>query len=605
MCRLLPLPAALSLLTAILLTPPTAFAEPLFMGLGRLPGATVGLRSEARGISGDGRVVVGFGRNASGDAEAFVWTLEGGMRLLGDLAGGEFESNASGVSADGSVVVGFSHGLFNRKQPFMWTEDDGLVGLDLFEPGNASAVDISGDGSVIVGNSGGPNEPTAWIDGVPTPLGFLIGGSEVWRVSADGLTVVGDSMGELTRWNEDGVSRLGFEDSNSTGRGVSADGSVIVGKAFFESGVTEAFRWEAGEFERLGFLDDDEAIRRSQATDVSADGSVVVGNSRDGDETAAFIWDAENERFVCGYNPAEIADDTLLVARVTGDEDQLLATIVNYACHPTTLAWDNRLISPDYPGAMREVVEQTTGAPCVFLQGASGELGPRDGFVGDVSVADSNGRQLGYAVLQTLETAPPPRTQFNYTGPVVSGATIGTWRHEPLSDVALQEKSQWRHDRWAIDLPYREGLATLEDTRSQLELWTAREQSARTALDEAKARDARAMAERARRHLSRLEALPPGEAFPCPITLWRNGDAFFVGVEGEPYNRFQRALRERFPAAPIVVMVLAGGSRIGYLPTAETYDTGIYQESIALVASGCPAVRSEAANPPGHRESEC
>ena len=37
-----------------------------------------------------------------------------------------------------------------------------------------------------------------------------------------------------------------------------------------------------------------------------------------------------------------------------------LGTIVNYACHPTTLAWQNTLVSPDYVGALREVVEHST-----------------------------------------------------------------------------------------------------------------------------------------------------------------------------------------------------------------------------------------------------
>ena len=48
------------------------------------------------------------------------------------------------------------------------------------------------------------------------------------------------------------------------------------------------------------------------------------------------------------------------------------AVIVNYACHPTTLAWDNRAISPDWIGAMRENVEAAAGGICMFLQGASG-----------------------------------------------------------------------------------------------------------------------------------------------------------------------------------------------------------------------------------------
>ena len=32
---------------------------------------------------------------------------------------------------------------------------------------------------------------------------------------------------------------------------------------------------------------------------------------------------------------------------------------MNYACHPTTLAWQNTLISPDYVGAC-EVIERET-----------------------------------------------------------------------------------------------------------------------------------------------------------------------------------------------------------------------------------------------------
>jgi hypothetical protein len=58
----------------------------------------------------------------------------------------------------------------------------------------------------------------------------------------------------------------------------------------------------------------------------------------------------------------------------------------------------------------------------------------------------------------------------------------------------------------------------------------------------------------------------------------------------------QRALRERFPTAPIVVMTLAGGWRPGYLPTANTYGKGIYQESIANLAAGCLESLIEAAS---------
>jgi hypothetical protein len=113
------------------------------------------------------------------------------------------------------------------------------------------------------------------------------------------------------------------------------------------------------------------------------------------------------------------------------------------------------------------------------------------------------------------------------------------------------------------------------------------ETDARQSGDAAAAADARAMVERMNRWLTRLEALPPGDVFPMPVTLLRTGGAWWLTVEGEPYNLLQRELRRRFPDTPIVVMVLANGSRSWYLPTTDTYGKGIYQESMANLAPGC------------------
>ena len=48
------------------------------------------------------------------------------------------------------------------------------------------------------------------------------------------------------------------------------------------------------------------------------------------------------------------------------EKGKMVVSVVSYACHPTTLAWENTQISPDFPGAMRGVIEQVTAAPCVF-----------------------------------------------------------------------------------------------------------------------------------------------------------------------------------------------------------------------------------------------
>lgn len=313
---------------------------------------------------------------------------------------------------------------------------------------------------------------------------------------------------------------------------------------------------------------------------------IVYGTGRCNLAANRDFFDAATNRFVCGFNPAAPADDAVLLARVTDLGGKLLATIINYACHPTTLAWDNTLISPDYVGALREVMERETGAPCLFLQGASGDLGPIEGYVRDLAVADRNGRQLAYAALAALTALPAAGTHFRYTGPVVSGATLGTWAHEPLSAEALAAQSRWELWRWNEPLPYRPGRSKPSQVEAELKQFQAEEKAAHAAGNSLRAAECRAVAERKTRLLHRLSHLPPGETFPLQIALWRIGDAFWLGVQGELYSVFQMELRRRFPGSPIMVATLAADWGASYLPSRETYGKGIYQETIAVVAPG-------------------
>src|SRR5262249_16122954 len=148
--------------------------------------------------------------------------------------------------------------------------------------------------------------------------------------------------------------------------------------------------------------------------------------------------DPQRERIVTGLNPSRPADDTLLVGRVSADQGKTRATVVNYACLRTTLAWEGKVLSPDYPGEMRAVVESGTGnAPCLFLQGNSGDLAPRDDYASDPAVADRNGAILGYAALTTLASMLPPRTRLAYARVVESGAPLATWDLTPQVPSAV------------------------------------------------------------------------------------------------------------------------------------------------------------------------
>lgn len=299
-------------------------------------------------------------------------------------------------------------------------------------------------------------------------------------------------------------------------------------------------------------------------------------------------WDGETGQWVCGYDPQGEADDTLLVARVNAlDTEQHLLTVVNYACHPTTLAWENTLVSPDYPGALCELVERTTGAPCVFLQGASGDLGPREGFVGDLEVADRNGRQVAHAALAVLESLPPPTQKLTYLGPVVSGATIGKWRYVQEEEAVLRTASHWHVDQHLLPIAYRSDLPPMDEVLTERAQLETAEKQAQAHGDLAAAADCRALVERKTRLLARLQSLPTGPNFPYQIRLWRMGDAIWIAVQGEPYQDLQRELRRRFPGVPILLVTITGGWGPSYLPPADRYGKGIYQEQIAVLQPGC------------------
>jgi uncharacterized membrane protein len=264
-------------------------AEPFFTGLGDLPGGS--FSSSASGVSANGSVVVGIGNSASG-TEAFRWTIDAGMVGLG---GG---SSASDVSADGSVVVGQW-----GSQAFRWTQNTGLVGLGDFPGGlfYSIANAVSADGSVIVGRGArevctriGCRNSFPAFRWTQTSGLMVIGIGAAMDISSDGTVVVGGSS-QAARWTEEGggvsLGDLPGGALNSFAWGVSADGSVIVGQGNSSAGP-EAFRWtESSGMIGLGIPT---GFDFSRAHDVSADGSVVVGSLGIGVNTdgSPFIWDA-------------------------------------------------------------------------------------------------------------------------------------------------------------------------------------------------------------------------------------------------------------------------------------------------------------------------
>jgi len=266
---------------------------------------------------------------------------------------------------------------------------------------------------------------------------------------------------------------------------------------------------------------------------------------------------------VVAFNPDILPDDTVIVGRVCDLEGTIVATVVNYACHPTTLAWQNPLLSPDYVGPARRLIEEATGASCLYLQGASGDLGPRDQFTGDVEVVERNGRILGHAAMSALEALPRPGNVLRFTGVVESGASLGIWEQQPDSASSMVTSL-------IVQVPVPlQPLLTAEELRSQ---WSDLEETP------SMERVARAMA-------LRKGYVNDGEA-THPVWITQVGDAVIVGHPGEAYSVMQTELRRRHPDRCILVANCTNGPGYMYLPERSAYERLRYQVWQTLLGAG-------------------
>jgi neutral ceramidase len=91
-------------------------------------------------------------------------------------------------------------------------------------------------------------------------------------------------------------------------------------------------------------------------------------------------------------------------------DDRPIATIYNYACHPSSAGGDSPSVcSADFPGFASDIIERCYGGISLFLHGCSGDINPGkyvrgDSFNPDDRIADARrmGQILAGEVLKTL-----------------------------------------------------------------------------------------------------------------------------------------------------------------------------------------------------------
>lgn len=252
-------------------------------------------------------------------------------------------------------------------------------------------------------------------------------------------------------------------------------------------------------------------------------------------------------------HPDRSIDPPLTALRFTDAAGAVVATLASYPCHPVVLDATNTLITADYAHPLRAGVEADTGAPCVFLTGAAGDVNTGHAATASFSSQQASGR--------TFERA------AELGGRLASALASATW--EPLEVAGARFAST------PIELGYEE-------------------------LDPA------AVAARRDGWLAEREAADAGQRAVLDIWIdwagawrpqdqaqpWRGrvgvidlGAAAIVTLPGEPFLAVAQDLEA---VRPRVMVAGYTDGVAGYLPIAQAYPEGGYEVDDACMYYAMP-----------------
>ena len=269
-----------------------------------------------------------------------------------------------------------------------------------------------------------------------------------------------------------------------------------------------------------------------------------------------------------GVNPQGFVDRDLTVVRIDRADRTPLAVLVNFQCHGTVLAWDNRVFSPDWIGPARRAVERALpGAKCLYFQGAAGNQGPIEGFTGDLGVPHRLGNILG---LEAAALAAPIDTVVRapkFEGFEESTAYIARqpWRIEGPRDATLKFVSK------VIDVPGREYTPD-EIERMRREVAAAKEKLAASHTPMAETR-----LRRVSDLLEQWQKPSTGKTVKVRIQALRIGQVAIVAMPGEPFAEIGVAVKKASPFPVTMFCGYSSGEGGDYMPIASEYPYAGYE----------------------------
>jgi neutral ceramidase len=247
-------------------------------------------------------------------------------------------------------------------------------------------------------------------------------------------------------------------------------------------------------------------------------------------------------------DPDGLRDEEVGILQLTDDSGNQKVTIFNYACHPVTLGYDSNFVSTDFPGRAREVIEQKEGGMAIFMNGATGDLNPREAHFADSAKTDMVGELLGKAVL--------------------SAEMIS------MDDTDIKTLSR------TIWVPFRDQVITKEHIAAEAK---------RKASDITEFFTWKEMLDRWEKKVyEMIDKNLVMKSFPFKINIVKLGKTIIFFTQGELFVKYQLELKKRFPGYQVLCVAYVHG--VGaYIPTADVFEKKGYETDQSYIYEVLPS----------------
>lgn len=319
---------------------------------------------------------------------------------------------------------------------------------------------------------------------------------------------------------------------------------VLICASHTHSGPATAFlrKWGKVDENYLEILQEKLIEVAKEASNNMVEARIGVGRGRE-DKTSC------NRRVIGGPIDPEMG-----VVRIDNREGKMVALLLNFSCHPVTLHGYKNLISPDFIGYIRKMVEKE-GATLLYTTGASGDVNPAPEFFkgagkGDAVLSQKVAELVGVEALRVAEEI------------------------KTISEVKIRAESV------KARIPLAE-LPTLDELKKEKRIKKADVEKVK----KEKApyhflMEAYALLEWTQEAIRTKESSKVEKERIAEIQVIGINNLTLVALPGELFVEIGLDIKKMLSSEYTFIIQLANGA-IGYLPTRKAFDESGYESEIA------------------------